>query len=340
LALYAYSTTFVVVPLFVLLSLIFLLTKKRLSIIDLIIGLGVLAIIAIPMILFVVINSFELDSIRILKLTIPRLPTFPRYETTVSIFKSNPIIASLVNLKRMAGVLWTGDDGLVWNRIMPYGYFYPFAIIPGLAGFVVSLFRHKRSKDNLSLLVGFWFFAALLIGLLQPANIHRLSLLYIPLIFGVAYFLAIINFKSQWILVGILVIYFGMFVGFVGAYFSPAYQDEVAKSVNFDLITAVQYSKDFPDHQVCLSEKIHEAYIYVLYVEKPDPDRYLIKTGYMDRDIPFKRQNELSRYKFFMANCDPSVKTIYILTENNDLATTINAAKMTEFGFLKVLVTE
>jgi hypothetical protein len=336
---YVYSTTFVVVPIFILLSVLFLWKYKKIGLLSLLLG-GILALIlSIPMGLFFIVNAYGLKAIRIYKFTIPLLATLPRYQTTVSIFQGKAAAAAILNnLQVFFTLLWSQKDGIIWNSVGLFGFLYPFAIIPATIGFILGLLDYRKTKSPTSLLVFFWLIAALPIGLLQSAKIHRISLLYIPLTFVIAYLIYWMG-RKYWIAQNVVVVlYLVGFSIFVSQYFGAEYQTAVNKSVSFDIISAIRYADNYPDYQVCISEKVHQGNIYILFLKTPNPTSYLLKSGYIDSDIPFTKPGEYSKYILFLSACDPSKNTVYLLTRDEPIPANLENIPPVVFDNMIVLV--
>lgn len=337
--LYAYSTAFATVPIFMVFSILILWRMKKIGWRGLILGVVVFGVLSLPILLFILVNSFDLEPIRFLKFTIPRLPTDPRYKTTVSIFQSDVLGGMLVNIKTMLTLLWTQKDGLIWNSVEPFGFLYPLAIIPGVLG-IVGILREMKYTRNFNFLFIFsWFIGAIFIGILQPATIQRLSLLYLPLTFCIAYFIYMLSYRSDKFYQAAVICYLAGFSLFIHQYFSSAYQSQLSQSVSYDILSAVQFSAQYPEYRVCISDRVHEANIYVLFVEKPMPSSYLKKSGYLDSDTPFEMPGPMNRYRMNPADCASEQKAILILTAGEQSASNYSG-EIHKFGDLDVIVSK
>jgi len=314
LSLYAYGTTFAVVPLFISASVFLMWRMGKLNWRTLIMSAIAFLLLALPMILFVTINSFDLNHIDIYKFTIPRLPTAPRYITTVSVFQANVWATVLSNIQKLIELLWTQKDGIIFNSIEPYGFLYPFAPVIAAIGTVLSVVDAAKRKSFSLFMVIFWLITSLSIGLFQPANIHRLSLIYIPMTFIMVYLLYRVLVYSPKIFFLAMAIYLVLFTGFLYQYFGDThYRAQSDRSVNYGILDALNYTKQFPDYDVCISEKIHESSIYLLFLDKPHPTTYLKTVGYIDGDIPFRKPGIYSRYSFRIDECNLKSSELILL---------------------------
>jgi hypothetical protein len=181
LSLYAYGTAFVFVPLFVILVVITELlrhtgggatyfTTRRIAT-----AAAVFAVIALPITLCNVRNVLGMDEMRLLWFTLPKL-TETRQSATMN-------LDIWQNLKNLAKLLWTQSDGLPWNSVPRFGLIY------GKAGLLVTAFGVAATLLNLRKRFGVERFpvaallAALTGALFIDANVNRLNMLLVPLIY-------------------------------------------------------------------------------------------------------------------------------------------------------------
>lgn len=339
-SLYAYGTTFAVVPIFIAASVFLMWKMGKLNWRTFILGAIAFLLTALPMILFVIINAFDLDPIDLLKFSIPRLPTAPRYITTVSVFQANAWVTIFGNIQKLIELLWSQKDGIIFNSVEPYGFLYPLASVIAAIGTVLSMVDASKRKTFSLLMVSFWLIASLSIGLFQPANIHRLSLVYIPMTFAMGYLIYRVFIYSPKIFFIVTAIYFILFTGFLYRYFGDTrYLEQSNRSVNFGILDALNYTKQFPDYDVCISESIHESSIYLLLLDKPHPTTYLKTVGYIDGDIPFRKPGVYSRYSFRIDECNlTSTNLILILRDDEAIPAILPMKSPVRFHTLLVYV--
>lgn len=122
---YAYGTAYLFLPVFVLPLLLFLVAKKRLSFRRACAGLGVLAVVALPMMLFVLVNTFGLQAIRLPFMTIPRLPA-NRMTAMASVFSPEFLRDSIGNFAEASKIAVVQTDGLIWNAMDGFGSYTGF----------------------------------------------------------------------------------------------------------------------------------------------------------------------------------------------------------------------
>jgi Gpi18-like mannosyltransferase len=162
LSLYSYGTAFMVVPLFLL---GYCLYTKRLPWKE---GL-VFAVVAFPIVFCQIRNVLELDTLKLLWITLPKL-TEMRQASTL-----NFNIAD--NALQLLRVLTNQSDGLPWNSVPYFGLFWS---VPGLLLMCFGVARSIIQRVNVLTLI--LLAAGLVSSLVIDSNINRLNMLVIPII--------------------------------------------------------------------------------------------------------------------------------------------------------------
>jgi hypothetical protein len=124
LSLYAYGTAYVGVPIFLLLVIPVLIDTKQITVKQTMTGLAVFSVLALPIALFVIVNTFQLNTIHLGPTTIPRLPVQARYEAMAAVFGDSPLQTMSENIRVMLKLLWSQEDAFPWNFVRSFGYFY------------------------------------------------------------------------------------------------------------------------------------------------------------------------------------------------------------------------
>ena len=257
---YSYGTSYFFVPILLILLYISLFIVKKLSIKQCIIHLCTTTVISLPMILFVVINFFDLDTLKLGPITIPKLPTVRFKEITAvgSGVDSNIFSNFISNIK----MLFT-NDGNVLNYTVPYGLFFcnwltiPIAII----GIVVSwklgpgpnfqASSNSQNQQNIKthqntekvqnstcalayIFINCFFVASLLLMFMVDGAINRINVIFIPLVFYTA--IGIINLGKVWFVP--VITYFILFT-FMEYYYFTDYQTYISSYMNVGLKEAI-----------------------------------------------------------------------------------------------------
>ena len=181
-SLYTYAVSYIVFPIFLVLTGVYLLWVKRLTV-KRVLLLGIpLGVLAFPLILFQLVNfkllpPFSFGPSDFFPLPIPR-------EQEVSL--SN-IFINLGFYKE----LFLGGEELTYNSFKEFGTIYLFLLPFVLAGFVICIkdmirsFRERRFSVSV-LVLFYWFGATVFMLLVTRPNVNRVNELFAPFLLFIA----------------------------------------------------------------------------------------------------------------------------------------------------------
>ncbi|MDP2777695.1 MAG: glycosyltransferase family 39 protein [Anaerolineales bacterium] len=322
LCLYGYGTAYVGVPVFLLLVIPVLVYSKRMSVLQTVTGLIVFSLIAVPIVLFIAVNTLHLDTLRLGSVTIPSLPVEARYETMAAVFGENPLNAIRENAAIMFKVLWIQEDAFPWNFVAPFGYFYKFTLPLAAAGFILTLpFTANRETRVERWFLLSWVVASLTIGILHPVNLTRINLIFTPILLCVAVLIVKLE-KYVPLTLPITVLVFSVgFILFNQAYHGDEYRKRASGIFNDGIIPAIEFVTEQSDSLICFSEQRYSLYIYVLLTQQYHPSEYLDQLEWinpLDPADPARTPLALKNYRFSLTDCaeDPSAVYVLVLKEN------------------------
>lgn len=326
-SLYCYALTWIMIPVFLVLCVLFF-RKKIFNC-----GAGVLAlftcllfVIAIPLILFVLINMGVLEEIRTPFLSIPRLPGFRGEELDFA-----HISESLTRLKE---IVFAQYDGVSYTASQVVGAYYlfttPFMIV-GLICQIVSLCRNYKNGDNdLQYLMLFWTVSAVFMcALNENITMIHINMLHIPAIFYGVYGICRTagRLKNAALLPACLIFWgisFGIFlwdyVSVPSGYFVDARADEA-------LARAEEIAGQ--DGDITIFDYTIIKYSYLLWREKPSISDYAEKAVY-EGDDAWAELISYGRYHYVNRLDQLSDDGLYIIYHNReesfrDLGFTVDA---------------
>ena len=287
LILYTYAIAYTVVPIFLLLSLIYLIIKKKMGIKRFLGATVPFAVLASPLLLEQIINRYDLPEMKLGPFTITRLYTYRIGEImTDDFFK-----------KIIAGIKSTFFfDDLTYNSIPKFGNFYyisvPFLVI-GIAYCFVKLIKSMKKDEQVSLYafpLFFWIAYTLFSGFMANktgyTNITRMNGVLASLILfvfiGIKAALGLLK-KEKIQKAGVCALslcYCVFFVFFARFYFtkfdSYAYPYKWLFFENYDK-EIFEFLEDpangYTDNQVFLPW----VYTYYLWAVNPDPEEVRLK---------------------------------------------------------------
>ena len=245
LTLYCYALTWVFVPVFLFLQLLFLFWTRRIKISRyLIISVLIICILAVPLLLFILVNSGRIDELKIGLISVPRMPMYRASEIDLENQKGR--------LLAFAKSLITQNDGLIWNYAGRFGLYYkwglPFAVLV-----IIELVRRggkclfkREYHPEVMFLLQFCF--CILFSSLIDTNFSKMNSIHFPvlalMVIGIRLFFEWFRnaglrkavFATSWI-VGLL-----SFVLFERYYFGD-YRTKTAECYRSGLRECVEYAE-------------------------------------------------------------------------------------------------
>lgn len=327
LSLYCYATIWPFVPLTLLLQAGYALRCGQLRFRGrdgLWIGLSVLALflLALPLLLFVLVNWGVLDEIRLPFLSIPRLLVVRTGAFSLSTIPENA--ANLLN------VLFRQSDGLRWNGPEGFGLFY-YGTLPF---FFVGAYRALRDmavaiRRGESRPLGF-FAIQLLVGAIQGVcilhpNVNRMNSLWpVVVLLSAAGLWALCARTGPRALLAPLMLYAALFIRLETYYFND-YAKDIQGAFRYGLEDAV-------DAALAREGEIYATpnanYVCVLFYSGQDPDEYRATVAYTNYPSAFLSAERFGRFRFGSDLSSPDPSRVYIVDDNTDY-TPLEAAGFT-----------
>jgi len=323
-SLYAYGTAYVVVPLFLALLLGYGLFhewwRRRLVLT----GSAVFALVALPVVLFVLVNKLQWQSITTPFFSIPRLSGVPRFETmgNLNAFSGEFYGNAWENLRQGWRLLRTQDDGLRWNVLPDYGVLYWFSSVLAIVGFVVLARRALNRTPTLTFVLFAWCIAAIALTALVSVNINRANIVMFPFIFLTAVALSIL---WQWrsVAVALCLLYALSFASFTRTYFSD-YREIAAGDFSASFGPAIEYASAQTPGAICVTRNVNMPYIFVLFYAREDPRRFAETVVYENPGAEFQSVSSFGRYTFGLDRCRD---TADVVVAGNDEKGSFDAAR-------------
>lgn len=279
---YSYGTSYIFLPIYCLGVSAYLLKKKYVKIKEIILPALLVLILVLPMIIFVCINYFDLEAIKIGKITIPKMVISRLHETNL---KEGSIIEGIIkNILSNIFILLTRFDGVELNSTI-------FSVIISVIfSFTFILYfierKNKENKNILDELMYVWLIAATLTIVFFSYRIimnnNRINIIIIPyLYFGIK---SVININKN----TLNKIIYILTVCFVIEYFT-IYNIKLENNYNskeyLEIIEYVQTTEN--DKNIYIDNNIiKEPYIYYLFYTKMDPNYYFLNC---DKKITYRK---------------------------------------------------
>lgn len=286
LTLYTYALSYIIVPVFLLLTFIYLIKKKMVNIKQIIAFSIPLIIFAVPLILMVMVQKGWINEINSF-ITIPKMHKSRLGEVNIKYILSN-----LSTLKYVFG-----DVYLTYNAIKGFGTLYYIGTIFMIMGLAITLFRlkpititnkgkviysNKKSpidstlyeknnsrKDiiNLDVIMLFAFISNIFLACLTTMNVNKANGIFISATYFILVSLREIYKNIKPVFWEMIVLYAIMFVLFIKTYFVTLAKQE---HIFFDngMIELCRYLNKFEEREI-YTEDIN--YIYNLYANPISP---------------------------------------------------------------------
>lgn len=274
LTLYTYALSYIMLPFFMLILLIYLLYTKKITIKNILIMAIPILILAFPLLLTQFINFANIGTIDLGFITIPKMPNYRISEIG---FKN---VLQNLNILRFGNIfqLLFGYEYIEVSAFKAFGTMY-YVLIPfvlyGLfiaSKNVISDIKNKKFSIDTVFLIQFLtvFLFLLFVSNLQ---VHKLNTLFIPCLYFATIAIIKITSKNRILLItvlSILLILFGLFT----YYYFTNINEKMGVTFNNDLIPLVQYineKDEYKDKLIHIESDAIQQYIYVLLAEKISP---------------------------------------------------------------------
>lgn len=331
LSLYCYATIWPIVPFLVLAQVIYGFYCKKLHWNRYLFLSGILlALLAAPLFLFLLVNMDLLPEIRLPFLSIPRLVVDRVGEFS---FSDIPVKA-----KRLWTILKYQTDDLEWNGTSKYGIYYAGT----LSFFVLGLFYcirntviHFRKKEEapeflLLLQVAAGFF----LGITIYININRDNILFLPFmmiaVLGAYYLCTLIDLRYLLLL---FCFYTCMFIGFEHYYFTD-YKEILQYHFCYGLTDALAEATSY-DGQIYISKGIKHS--SVLFLVQEPVTEYQETVEYYNYPSAYLEAKSFGRFSYEFNAAFPDTNATYVLNQSTDLTPFVQAGfTLTTHGYYTV----
>lgn len=317
LALYCYATIWPIVPIMLLLQLIY--CRKKLSINKYsIMSVVILAVLALPLLMFLGVNYGYMEEKYIGAITIPKLIYLRSKDITLTNI--------MENLRLAARMFRNQTDWIMWNSAGEYGILYKISVLPGVIGLVAAILKLKNSKNRCSLegLMLIWLLSASLLALMVSVNVNRINIIYFPMIYFISYGLyKIVAFFGKPGKIVIVVSYMLMFAGFLNYYFGE-FPTECQKSFKSGVGSAIEAIND-KDGKVYIDSDVFHS--QVLFYSKTPPHVFTETVEYWYYPAEYLSAKSFDRFVFDINTDQIDSEGIYITQSE------IRTEKLMQAGF-------
>lgn len=313
LSLYCYATIWPFVPLILLLQAGIALWSGQIRLrgrdgLWIGVSAGILFLLALPLLLFLLVNWGWMDEIRLPFLSIPRLLYMRSGEFSFSRIPENAA--------NLLGIFLKQGDGLPWNGTEKFGLFYYGTLPFFLVGVYYAVREMARGMGQGELCPISFLLVQLLAGVLQglviDVNVNRVNSLWMPVVLLAAVgFWYLCSRADCRALVVPLVLYAALFARFERYYFTD-YARETQWAFRYGLEEAVDAALAH-EGEICLSRQAN--YACVLFYSGQDPNEYRATVEYTNYPSAFLDVERFGRFRYGVDVSEPDQSKVY-LTED------------------------
>ncbi len=312
LTLYSYGSATIVIPLHLLIICIMCIKNGRMTMSQVITGVIVFLVCSLPLIVFYVVNLFDLPEI------VTPLFSITKFTARRSVFVtgSGLLTGILQNFMVMVKNITIGNPSeQILNYIPGFPPLLAFTFPITILGFVLSIIR-TRKGDLLDQVISSLFFPAFIFGLFVEEDITRMVLVFIPLIYylarGFVFVVdefvtvqkAALHKTDRFLAIFANALAPALFM--VGAFlFAREYFTDYNK-INADAFMpgygeACVYADETVSEGSCIYstyEHVSAPFMVALYYTKTPPKDFISTAHYKDPDSEFRIADSFTHFKF------------------------------------------
>ena len=248
LCMYSYGVAFYMVPVFLLITAIYLFKQKMVEVKALGISVGVYFGLAWPIYGTMLINFMGWETVSLPFVTMQSFPGTSRVSDMLP-FSENIGQQFVSNVKSFFNVAILQKPDLPWNALDKFGTMYLFSMPLILGGLVLTGYRvFKAEKGTLKignmLLLIYWI-SSLFVGIfINGVNINRINIIFYSHIIFAGVAIAFIVEKIKLLLAAFVLVYGVACSMFLSDYFGE-YSEQIADIFFEDFLTAIDMAESF-----------------------------------------------------------------------------------------------
>ena len=291
LTLYTYALSYILLPIFFIMVIIYLLWIKRITIKQIAIMIIPILILAFPLIWTQVINYLGKGTVDLGFITIPQLFSYRIGEIGIenviynlNIANHNNYFFLLFSAVNNPGFALT-EFGTIYYILVPFAI---FGFILAIKDTIKNIKERKFSIKTIFLIQ----FLGMSIGILffKSLQVHKLNSLFIPLLFFSAMAIEWIYKRKKFFAYMILMSLIVTFAIFIIYYFKN-FNQKVGVEYNTDVIPLINYlEENYADKEIYMETDAIAQYIYYLLATKMSPYEFM-ENMHMIRYIRRRNRN-------------------------------------------------
>lgn len=318
LAVYAYGPAYLFAPLFLAGSLWVLWRERAFTAGQFGVSLLCAGLVALPMLGFLLNNALGSGDLQVGPFSLPKYPGPARYGSIFLPFAEGGLARTLDNARTVLALMFAGaDDGMPANAIPGWGAHYVWLLPFGCWGLIHAASRQAGRIDRLFLV---WLLCAGLTAVVTEANINRINLVWLPLLWMSARGFwcltehpRLVRAAAGLLLVSCLLFsvrLFGDWNRVMSSAFFAGFRESIEEALARAPAGAV----------IAVTDEANMPYITALFVSRPDPASYIRSADIPARDAPFQQVRAFGRFVFGLGDTPEKPDWRYWVAHRSELA--------------------
>lgn len=310
--LYTYAISYLILPLFLAIMIIYLFLNKKINISNILYLVIPIIILAIPLILMLFVNNGIIKKEIVTNyISIPKLWNYRGGEISIKNIKY--IFYDLI-------IIFCGDL-FAHNTIFKYYTMFYISPILIIGGIVVILRKFEKKYNLIDIIMFDLFIVTLLVSfLIQDLNVNKINAIYIPFVYFIATFIKYLYDRRYNIMLFIIIIFYSInYIQFVNYYFED-YTINSSLFVDNDYFYALKFAEKIFDNgiysNICIDTDKGQDYIYTLLYDSISP--YAFNKGLILGKIDYG-YTVLNYGKYVFEFNKINNDYIYFINKDNDI---------------------
>lgn len=277
LSMYCYGISIYNVPVLLIILSVYLLRRKKVSLIELALYALVYLLIAWPFIACMIINAFGLDTVELPFCTIPFFPYSMR-SSDILFFSDSPLLQLRQNFLSITKIIFQCSGDPLHNEIPGFGTMYFISVPFFLAGLFFMVRDERKSTGGAFTLI--FLLCGFINGLItNGVNINRACVIFYPMIIITGYGIYRTVKRVRLLSLAVPLLYCTAFAFFCYSYFTY-YADNISGIFMEDFGQAVTYAASLDGDKIYITPNSqytgssHVSEILTLYYADIDAKDY------------------------------------------------------------------
>ena len=331
LSLYAYATSYLFVPIFLLAMYIYMFVKKKINWKSFVVANFILMCFAVPLMCFLAVNYGLIKEFKFFGVfTVPKL----------TILRTSEFIVSFSNLIFFFGVLVFQNDFFQPNTCWSFGMIYIISVpllIVGLFDICKTLKQKFKEDFSFDILMLLWFGISFIMALFTVSNVNKVNGLWLPMYYFAARGFVKIAFVNKKVFYSAFACFIASTLMFSGAYLIPSspYHKDYYKIFNDGLIEATEFveNANTNNNEVFVSnEDSWEPYVSVLVGSKTSPIDFYNTVVYQNPTVQLRQVVKFTNYNFGFIGAGFNDGEYYIVKDGDKSVTIPENYQSKKFG--------